>query len=303
MKVAVTGATGVIGRAVVHGLQERGDEVTALSRDAERARRTLGDVEIVEWADPKRLAAPAEALAGRDAVVNLLGETVAQRWSSAAKHEIRDSRVLGTRNLVEGLRAADPRPGVLLSTSGSNFYAPRGDERVDESGAAGSDFLAGVTAAWEAQARTAEELGLRVVIARAGVMLMKEGGALAKMLPFFRLGIGGPVAGGDQYVPWIHVDDAAGAMIFLLAEERAAGPVNLSAPEPVTNRDFSKALGRALHRPALVPVPGFAVKALYGEMSTIVTSGVRMVPARLIELGYEFKRPDLENALRAATER
>jgi len=301
LKVAVTGATGVIGRELVRQLLARGGEVTVLTRNAERARRALEEVDAVEWADPKRLAAPAEALAGADAVVNLLGENVAQRWDESARHEIRDSRVLGTRNLVDGLRAADPRPRVLVSQSASGYYGPSGDEPVDESAPPGDDFLAGVTVGWEEQARAAEELGLRVATMRTGVVLAKGGGALDKMLPFFKLGMGGPVAGGRQYVPWVHVDDVAGAILFCLDDERASGPVNVSAPEPATNQELSKALGRVLRRPAFAPVPALAVKALYGEMAMIVTTGVRMVPARLLELGYEFRRPDLEEALRAAT--
>ena len=158
-----------------------------------------------------------------------------------------------------------------------------------------------MTAGWEEQARRAEELGLRVVTTRTGVVLSEEGGALAKMLPFFKAGVGGPVAGGKQYVPWIHSDDVVGALLFCLGDERASGPVNLSAARPVTNAELSKTLGRVLRRPAFAPVPGFAVKALYGEMATIVTTGVRIVPARLEELGYVFRRPELEDALRAAT--
>jgi hypothetical protein len=303
VKVAVTGATGVIGSEFVRALLARGDEVTVLSRDPARALRTLGDaIEAVEWADPKHQPAPPEALGGRDAVVNLLGESVAQRWSEAAKEEIRDSRVLGTRNLVEGLERAEPRPLVLISQSASGYYGPRGDERVDESEPAARDFLASVVVGWEEQGRRAEELGLRVALTRTGVVLSEQGGALAKMLPFFKAGAGGPVAGGKQFVPWIHVDDVVGALLFCLADAHASGPVNLSAPEPVTNKDFSKTLGRVLRRPVLAPVPGFALKLLYGEMAMIVTTGVRMVPARLQELGYEFRRPEVEDALRAATQ-
>jgi hypothetical protein len=304
MRITVTGGTGVIGRELVGQLLARSDQVTVLSRDPARAREALGDaVEAVEWADPKRQPAPADALAGRDAVVNLLGENVAQRWSQGAKTEIRDSRVLGTRNLVEGLGAAEPRPAVLVSQSGSNYYRPRGDEPVDESGPPGTNFLAGVTAGWEEQARRAEELGLRVVVTRTGVVLSDQGGALAKMLPFFKAGVGGPVAGGRQYMPWIHVEDVAGALLFCVDDERAAGPVNLCAPEPVTNKELSRALGRVLRRPAFAPVPSLALKALYGEMAVIVTTGARMVPGRLQELGYVFRRPDLEDSLRAATGR
>jgi uncharacterized protein (TIGR01777 family) len=304
VKVTVTGATGVIGRALVQELLERGDEVTVLSRDAGRARESFeGRVEAHDWPAPKSEPPPRAALSGRDGVVHLLGEPVAQRWSDDAKREIRDSRVLATANLVTGLRDLPDaeRPGVLVSQSASGWYGPRGDERVDESEPSGSDFLAGVTRDWEARARDAERLGLRVATTRTGVVLSPDGGALEKMLPFFKLGVGGPVAGGNQYVPWIHLDDVAGALAFALHDEGASGALNLTAPEPVTNKELSSALGRVLKRPAFAPVPGFAVKLLYGDMATIVTTGVRAVPTRLTELGYEFRRPGLEDAMRQAT--
>jgi uncharacterized protein len=299
MRVAVTGATGTIGRALVAELVQRGDEVTALSRDPARA--DLG-VETLGWPDPKRERPPAGAFHGRDAVVNLLGETLAQRWSDEAKREIRESRVLATQNLVAALATLpdEKRPRMLVSQSAVGWYGPRGSERIDEDQPAGGDFLAGVVRDWEAEARKAP--GMRVVLTRAGVVLSPKGGALEKMLPFFKLGIGGPVAGGKQYVPWVHLDDVVGAIVFCLAEQ-CSGPVNVTAPEPVPNRDFSRTLGRVLRRPAFAPVPGLAVKALYGEMATIVTTGQRAVPSRLTELGYEFRRPELEAALRDATGR
>ena len=304
MRVAVTGATGTIGSAVVRALAERGDQVVALSRDPDRARELLGDgVEAHAWAKPSSEPAPAAALSGCDAVVHLLGEPVDQRWSDEAKKAIRDSRVLGTRYLVAGIRDADPRPRVLVSQSATGWYGARGDEALDETEPAAEDFLAEVVESWEREARAAEEHGLRVALTRTGVVLTDSGGALARMLTPFKLGVGGPVAGGDQYVPWIHMDDVVGAIACALEDDRVSGPVNVTAPEPVTNRELSKALGRVLRRPALMPVPGLAVKLLYGEMSSIVTTGARVVPARLAELGYRFRRPDLEDALRAATGR
>jgi uncharacterized protein (TIGR01777 family) len=305
MRVAVTGATGMIGAALVGALVERGDEVTALSRDAERASEALG-VPAATWADPKAEQPPLDALRARDGVVHLLGEVIAQRWSEDAKREIRDSRVLSTRNLVDALGelAPEERPRVLVSGSGAGWYGHRGDERLDESTPEpGDDFLARLSVDWEAEARRAEELGVRVVLNRTGVVLSESGGALEKMLPFFKAGIGGPVAGGRQYVPWVHVDDVVGATIFSLENEEASGPVNVTAPEPATNTELSKALGRVLRRPAFAPVPGLAVRALYGQMAEIVITGQRAVPGRLEELGYRFRWPELEPALRDATGR
>jgi uncharacterized protein len=304
MRVTVTGATGTIGRRLVEELRRRGDEVTVLSRDASRARRSFGEqVEAVTWADPKAEPAPAEALAGRDGVVHLLGEPIAQRWSEGAKREIRDSRVLGTENLVQGIADAEPRPEVLVSQSGEGIY-PRGSEPLDESAeTARGEFLADVVIAWEGEAAQARDLGLRVVTARTGVVLSPQGGALGRMLPFFKAGVGGPVGGGDQYIPWIHLDDAVGALILCLENDAAEGPVNVSAPEPVTNRDFSKTLGRVLGRPAFLPVPAFALRLLYGEMARVVTTGANVVPRRLEELGYRFAQSELEPALREATGR
>jgi uncharacterized protein len=191
---------------------------------------------------------------------------------------------------------------VLVSQSGAGFYGARGDEPVDESAAPGDDFVALMVVDWEAEASAAAELGVRVALTRTGPVL-SEGGALGKMLPFFKLGLGGPVAGGSQYFPWVHLDDVVGALLFSLDTEAASGPLNVTAPEPVTNREFSRALGRVLNRPTFAPVPGLAVKTLYGEMAMIVTTGQRAIPARLIELGYQFRRPDLEDALRDATGR
>jgi uncharacterized protein (TIGR01777 family) len=290
-RVTVTGGTGMIGRQVVDALRARGDEVTVLSRSSPGT---------VRWADPTAEPPPPEALAGRDGVIHLAGETVAQRWTEAAKRRIRESRELGTRQLVEGLSrlAKDERPGALVSMSGIGYYGARGDERVDESEPPGDDFLAGVVQAWETEARRAEDLGVRVAISRTGVVLAPDGGALAKMLPPFKLGVGGPVAGGRQYMPWVHLDDVVGALLFLF--DRGRGAYNVAAPEPVTNEELSKALGRALKRPAVLPVPALALRALYGEMAFIVTTGARAVPARLMDEGYSFVRPDLDDALRAA---
>lgn len=300
MRVLITGATGTIGLGLADALRGRGDEVIALSRDPERGQRVLGNgAEVYAWPEPTQAPPPAEAFAGVQAVIHLLGEPVAQRWTGDARQRIHDSRVLGTRMLVEALAALseDRRPGVLVSQSATGYYGPRGDAPLDEHASAGHDFLAEVVVAWEAEARAAESL-TRVAYTRTGVVLSPSGGALAKMLPFFKLGIGGPVAGGHQYVPWIHLDDVIGALIHCADTAGADGPINLTAPNPVTNAELSHALGHALSRPAVLPVPGLAVKLLYGEMSEIVTTGQRVVPARLRELGYDFRHPEVEAALR-----
>ncbi len=326
MRVTLTGATGLIGTTLVAALVGEGAEVTVLSRNPERAAAQLG-VPAVSW-DPLSEPAPRQALEGRDAVVHLAGENVAQRWSVSAKRAIRESRTIGTHHLVEGLSACATsageaggggggsggggqpggegtggRPAVLVSGSAIGYYGPHGEEPLDEEAPPGGDFLAQVCVAWETEARTAQQLGMRTVQVRTGVVLDPRGGALAKMLPPFRIGIGGPVAGGRQYVSWIHVEDLVGVIRAALSDERWAGPVNGTAPEPVTNRELSHALGHALHRPALLPVPGAALGLLYGEMAQIVTTGARVLPAKPLMLGYEFRHPHLDEALRAALSR
>jgi NAD dependent epimerase/dehydratase family enzyme len=337
MRVTVTGATGLIGTALVARLLAEGAEVTVLTRDPTRVEATLGvqgrtgrnvqgsatrGVQAVGW-DPLNERAPTQALQGRDAVVHLAGENVAQRWTASAKRAIRESRVIGTRHLVEGLRecgsasGADrgtgarstgggdsevgaARPNVLVSASAVGYYGAHGEEPLDEEAPPGRELLGEVCVAWEAQARAAQELGTRAVQVRIGVVLDRHGGALAKMLPPFRLGLGGPIAGGHQYVSWVHVDDLVGIVCAALADERWSGPINGTAPEPVTNRELSRALGRALHRPARLPVPGVALRALYGEMAQVVTTGARVLPVKPLVLGYEFRYPHLDEALNAA---
>jgi len=295
MRVTVTGATGRIGSHLTAALKGRGDEVTVLSRDARRAEEELG-VEAHDW-DPMNEPAPTAALSGRDAVIHLAGEDIAQRWNDETKRKIRESREIGTRNLVAGIAAADPRPGTLASASGSDFYAP-GDNVVDETAPPGRDWLADVCVRWEREAQAAADHGVRVVRMRQGIVLDAEGGALEKMLTPFKAGVGGPVAGGKQYMPWIHRDDLIGLYLAVLDQPGFSGALNASAPEPVTNKVFSSALGSVLHRPAVAPIPAFTIKLLYGEMAQLVTTGRRMVPGRADELGYTFKHPQLEAALR-----
>jgi uncharacterized protein (TIGR01777 family) len=298
-RVTVTGATGLIGRRAVSALQHNGAQVTVLTRDPVGARERLGEVEAVAW-QMMREPAPAEALSGRDAVLHLAGEPVAQRWSARARRAIRESRVTGTGNLLEGLREAEPRPRTLVSSSAIGYYGAHGEEPLDEDAPPGRDFLAGVCVEWEAAATSATGLGMRVVLVRTGVVLDREGGALSSMLPPFRIGVGGPVAGGRQFISWIHTEDLIAMMLAALQDERWSGPINATAPEPVRNRDFSRALGAALHRPSLLPVPGAVLRLLYGEMALMITTGARVVPAKPLVLGYEFLHPHVQEALGSA---
>jgi uncharacterized protein (TIGR01777 family) len=289
MRVTLTGATGRLGSLLVKALEDRGDEVTILSRDPSKGVRY----------DPMNAPAPPEALAGRDAVVHLAGEDIAQRWNDATLKRIKDSRMVGTRNLVAGIAQAHPRPKALISASAVGYYGNRPDP-IDEDAPPGDDVLADVCVAWEREAEKAAELGLRVVRVRTGVVLDRHGGALQKMLLPFRLGVGGPVAGGRQPLAWIHLDDVVGIYLNAIDDERWTGPVNATAPEPVRNKEFSKALGRALHRPAIAPIPAFAIRLLYGGMAKLVVEGQYARPRRTLDLGYRHRHPDLDEALRSA---
>lgn len=299
MKILITGATGLVGTRLVAALRDRGDTVAVLSRDPLAAQQALG-AEAHGW-DPAQEPAPADALTGADAVVHLAGATVAQKWTAKTKHDIRESREVGTRNLVAGIAALEPadRPGVLVSASAVGYYGPHGDDLVPESTPPGDDFLADACVRWEREAVKAEALGLRVALMRTGIVLDTAGGALKTMLTPFRLGVGGPVAGGQQYMPWIHAGDVIGLYLAAVDGDAWSGPYNVTAPTPVTNREFAKALGRALHRPAVSPIPAFAIKTLYGEMAQLVTTGQRAVPERALAEGYTFAHPDLNEALRS----
>jgi uncharacterized protein (TIGR01777 family) len=292
-RITLTGGTGRLGTLLADELRRRGDEVTILTRRPSRP-------EHVGY-DPLNAPAPAEALSGRDAVVHLAGEDIAQRWSDEALRRIKESRRAGTANLVHGIAQADPRPKALISASAVGYYGNRPDP-IDEEASPGDDVLADICVAWEREAEKAAELGLRVVRVRTGVVLDRRAGALAKMLLPFRLGAGGPVAGGRQRMPWIHFEDVVGIYLNAIDDERWSGAVNATAPEPVTNKEFSKALGRALHRPALVPVPGLALRLLYGGMAMLVIEGQYARPRRTLDLGYRFRHQELGEALRSALE-
>jgi uncharacterized protein len=303
VRVLVTGASGFLGSRVSDALMARGDEVVGLSRDPERAREANPTVGWRAWnATAER--PPASAIEGVDAVVNLIGEPIDQRWTDEAKQRIRDSRERATKNLVDALSAADPRPRALVSQSAVGYYGDRGDAMVDESTPPGTTFDSGVCAAWEVAARAAEDIGMRVAIVRTGLVLDPEAGLLKQLLPPFRLGLGGPIAGGRQYMPWIHVNDWVRLFLWVVDGEGRSGTYNGTAPNPVTNGELSRALGRVLGRPAVVPVPKLAMKARFGsELGEVVTGGQRAVPRRALDGGFEFSNPEIEPALRDLLER
>jgi uncharacterized protein (TIGR01777 family) len=300
MRVLVAGASGMIGSSVSDALLARGDEVVGLTRSPERARERSPTVRWHAW-DPALERPPAEALEGVDGVINVVGESLNQRWTDDAKRRLRESRVTATHNLVQAIAAASPRPRVLVSQSAVGFYGDRGDAVVDESAPPGSDFAAQLCVDWEAAAHEIEEAGVRLVVLRTAPVLDKRGGLLKQLLLPFRLGLGGPIAGGDQYLPWIQIDDEVGILLWALDNEQVTGTINAASPEAVTNREFTKTLGRVLSRPAVLPVPKLALGAVFGgELAETVAGGQRVVPRRAEDLGYEFRYPTLEPALRAA---
>jgi uncharacterized protein len=299
MKVLITGASGLIGAALCDSLLARGDEVVGLSRDPGKARADNPSVEWLAW-EPTLERPPAAAFDGVEGVVNLLGEKINQRWTAEAKHRIMETRRTGTHNLaqaIEGLKR-ESRPKVLVSQSAVGYYGDRGDQVVDESAGPGEGFDSEVVREWEQAAHEVEAAGVRLAILRSGQVLDASGGLLGELLTPFRLGVGGPLAGGGQYLSWIHIGDEVGMLLWALDDGRVTGVVNATAPEPATNRDFSKALGRALGRPAVVPVPGLVLDLKFGrEFGHVLRGGQRAVPKRAQELGYRFEHPQLDEAL------
>ena len=296
MKVAVTGATGLIGSALVPFLRSGGHEAAPLPRLSASGR---GGGDDPSW-DPATGALSDGALDGVDAVVHLAGENIAGgRWTAARKARIRDSRVDGTRRLAEALAALPQPPRTLVAASAIGFYGDRGDEELDESSAPGPGFLPEVCQAWEAAAAPAREAGMRVVHLRIGIVLTPAGGALAQMLFPFRMGAGGVIGSGRQYMSWVALDDVLGGIQHALCTDGLNGPVNMVAPNPATNTEFTKTLGRVLRRPTILPLPAFGARLAFGEMAdALLLASTRVDPARLREGGYDFGYPSLEDALR-----
>jgi uncharacterized protein (TIGR01777 family) len=296
MRALVTGGTGFVGRRLLSKLQQP----VVVSRDAPKAAKKLEPLKptVVKW-DPLHDPLPREALTGVNTIFHLAGDPVADgRWTEKKKRRIRDSRVIGTQNLVASLAAAATKPKALISASAVGYYGDCGNAEIDERAPPGHDFLAEVCTAWEREALTARDLGIRVVLIRTGIVLGEKGGALAKMLTPFRLGLGSPLGNGDQYMPWIHIDDLVELMLFAAREPDINGPLNGTAPHPVSNREFTTTLGRVLGRPTFMPaVPPLALKILLGGFGQVLLDSQRALPRAALAAGFAFRYPELEGAL------
>jgi len=300
MRIVIAGATGFLGRPLVESLVADGHGVTVLTSNANEHSPRNGARTVV-WSPDGTAGAWSFEISGADAVINLAGESIAgKRWSDSQKTNIVESRRLATRSLVAAIGGATSRPALLLNGSAVGYYGPRDDEVITEEGAPGDDFLARVCTTWETEAQAAASDRTRVVMLRTGLVLEKDGGALPQMLPPFRFGVGGPVGSGRQYWPWIHRADWIGIVRWILQTPGVVGPVNATAPNPVTNTEFARALGRAMHRPSFMPAPAFALRVLLGEMADgLLLSGQRAVPRRAEQGGYSFRYRQVEEALMA----
>ncbi len=300
MRIVIAGGTGFLGAALTRRLVADGHQIVILTRRIATTPPVAG-VQMVEWTPTDAARLPGAAIDGADAIVNLAGESIAgRRWTAAHKQRIRDSRIEATRALVTAIRNLRAAPRVFVSGSAVGYYGDRGDETLSEESSPGRDFLADVCVEWEAEARRAGSTQTRVVLVRTGLVLERDGGALAAMLPPFRFGAGGPVGSGRQFWPWIHRDDWVALVRWAIDTNAAAGPINATAPRPVTNREFARTLGRVLRRPAFMPAPRIALRLALGEMAdALLLSGQRAVPARAEALGFRFKYAELEPALQA----
>ncbi len=296
MKIFITGSTGFIGRALVLRLQRDGHSVVAWVRDEKRAASRLG-ANVATLALSCDAGALQRTIAECDAVVNLAGEPLIGRWTTAQRAKLVESRVDLTRRLVDAITLAPRSPRVLISGSAVGYYGNSNDEIITEDTVPANDFLGQLCRDWERAALRAQTAGVRVVLLRTGIVLGRDGGALAKLLLPFRLGLGGPIGSGKQYMPWIHLHDEVEIIARALDDDRYQGPINATAPNPIINREFGRALGRALHRPAVMPLPGFVLKAVMGEASGVLLGGQRAVPERLLTLGFPFAFANIDEAL------
>lgn len=297
MKVIITGGTGLIGRALAASLIDDHHQAIILTRDPEKTKDEPSGVQLVKW-DGQSAEGWAEHLDGADAVVNLAGASIDKRWTPAHKQLVKESRVKAGEAVTAAITAAKKKPKVLTQASAVGYYGSRGDEIITEESTPGDDFLAGVCQAWEESSKGVEDQGVRRVVIRTGIVLSTKGGALARLLPVYRAFAGGPAGSGKQYMPWIHISDEINAIRFLIENEGASGVFNLAAPDPITNKTFSKTLGRVLNRPSAAIAPGFVMRLVFGEMATIILDGQRAIPQHLRVTGYEFRFTELETALR-----
>lgn len=302
MKVIITGGTGLIGSALAGDLAKDGHEVIALSRSPERVRHLPSQVRVERW-DGRTAAGWGPLADGADAIVNLAGASIAgegllpSRWTQARKERILRSRLDAGKAVVEAVEQAARKPGVVVQSSGIGYYGFCGKKTVDEASPAGEDWLAQVAVQWEAATAPVEAMGVRRVVVRTALVLSAQASVFQLMLLPFRLFVGGPIGSGSQYAPWIHIADEVGAIRFLIERPAARGPFNLASPDIVTNAQMARAIGRALRRPSWFRLPGFAMRLAFGEVATLLLEGQKAMPARLTELGYRFRFPDLEAAL------
>jgi len=297
MNITLTGASGFIGGALIARLKGDGHQIHLLGRSAPKD----ASIKSSKWDAMGNQPPERQAIASADAIIHLAGEPVAQRWTPDIKRRIRLSRVNGTRRLVDAIEAAvERKPKTLIAASAIGFYGNRGDEIVNETSKPGKGFLPEVCGGWESAAQSASNYGLRVVLLRIGIVLGRNGGALAQMLPIFRMGAGGRIGNGRQWMSWIHLDDLIGILMLALNDDKLSGPINGTAPKPVTNALFTHTLGEVIHRPAVLPVPEFGLRMLYGEMAQVLTEGQRVMPEAALRAGYQFLYPDLRSALTAA---
>jgi uncharacterized protein (TIGR01777 family) len=299
MKIVIIGASGFVGTRLTRDLLESGNAVTGVARSEPKTATAHPNHRFIA-ADTTRPGEWMKALAEADAVVNLAGRSIFQRWTDTTQQAIRDSRILTTRNVVDGLSAA--MPATLISASGVGFYGDRGDQFITENEPAGSDFLAQLSVDWEAEALRAAEKGCRVVLMRLGVVLGRGGGAMAQMVFAFKACVGGPIGSGKQWFAWIHLDDLAAAVRFLLEQPQISGPVNLCSPNPVRNRGLADALGRALNRPAFMPAPAFMLRLVLGEFANVLLGSQRAVPEKLLQHRFVFQHPDILRAVQAVVQ-
>ena len=300
-RILITGVTGFVGAPLAARLHETGHTLVGLSRNAVKARAKVPSLECAHDLDGARGGVSDDALHGVDAVVHLAGEPVAGRWTPEKRHKIESSRVEGTRRIVDAIERADPRPRTLICASAIGYYGDRGEETLTESSEPGDDFLARVCKGWEAEARRAGALGVRVVRLRIGLVMGDGGGALDAMLPLFKAGLGGRLGDGQQWWPWIHRDDVVGLVVHALETQTMQGVYNAVAPEPVRQGEFAKTLAEVLHRPAVVPAPAFAIKTVLGGFADELLASRRVVPERTLESGFAYRHTSLEEALREAT--